>query len=101
MQNPQDIIHLLRRGKFDDLIDDIFNVTRDRIRIVARNRAESLKAGDNVQFNSRSDPTAFVGLFATVVSTNGSKVTVEIHEPCDGYDAWEHVEAPASCLKLA
>jgi hypothetical protein len=100
MQNPYDIVYLLRRGKFDDLVDEIFSAARDRIRVVARKRAKRLKAGDDVQFNDRSDPKAFAGVFATVISISGSTVTVEIHESCGEYAAWEHVEAPASCLKL-
>jgi hypothetical protein len=85
-----DILHFLRQGRFDDAVDEIFNIAKQRIMLVAERRMQFLSIGDEVRLCERTKPQVLAGASGQVAKVGQTTVWVRLH---DGYSK----EFPAAC----
>lgn len=75
-----DILYMLRHGNFDDLVDEIFEVVKDRIGIVANRRSEILNIGDEVRLCDRIKPNVLAGATGQVTKIGTTTTWVRLYE---------------------
>lgn len=81
--NSTEIIQAVLRGDADDNLDGIADATRERRKTVAHASFFTYKPGDRVRLvNLR--PKYLVGLEATVVRRNKSRIVVTLDNPPPG-----------------
>lgn len=97
---PVDYMRGVINGEFDDQLDVMINIIRQRKSIVAAHRTSALRPGDQVRFVDGVRPQYLAGLIATVVRV-GPKVVVTCDDPRAGRFGRGEVRVPGALLVLA
>lgn len=97
-----DILYLLRQGRFDDVVDEIFSIARQRILVVAGRRSEMLKVGDDVILNGRTNPKVLAGATGEVTKVGKTTVWVRLYDSYGKqFPALCTIEVPNTVVEFA
>jgi len=94
------IIYEMRRGAFDEAIDEILRIAQERIKVNAGRLAQHLKPGDDIRIKNRADPAWLNGVTGEVIEVKRECVTMELHEGCGSYKPLQRIEVPLSLVEL-
>jgi hypothetical protein len=94
------IMYEMRRGVFDDTIDEIFNIAQQRLKVVAERINQYLQPGDDIRIKNRVNPQYLAGITGEVIEVDKNVVVVEIHESCGPYRALQRLDIPTTLVEL-
>ena len=88
------------KGEHDTELEMVQRAVKARMLEVATQQAAAFKPGDAVEIVKVS-PKYLAGTYATVVRTNGKKVTVTLAEDVGRFSAGVEITCHATCVKAA
>lgn len=96
-----DILLHLSHGRFDDVIEDVFGIARERIRVLAGRRAQIMQVGDRVALSDRINPKTLAGAVGVVTKIKTSQVWIRLdHAHGRDYPAKCVIEVPTTSVQF-
>ena len=93
-----DLIYLLRRGEFDQAIDEILELAQWRTKLLAGRITEKLSPGDYVRIKERAQPECLSNAMAVVISVKREVVVVELQDERGKYEKYARLDIPATLV---
>lgn len=92
------VLRLIDGGECDDDLNTINTAIRERQKLLATRALRTMREGDRVRFNDRTNPTYLRGLEATVVKVNKTTAVVTPDENRGRFGG--QIRVPANLLEM-
>jgi hypothetical protein len=90
----------MRRGQFDDIIDQILELAQWRSKIVSNRITETLRPGDKVSFKSRCRPECLAHALGEVIKIKRDVLVIELLDQYGEFKKYDRVDVPATLVEL-